>query len=334
MSATPSKKNAEIYTISTGFPGVTALCRNLSAVVGSKHIVYQPGVDIDIPKDATVIFGAFSAAYRDLIFGLPNKKGICWTSSGGEIEASTQGIEIVQLDRILTWLDNGAIDFVAFTDPYVAEVFKRDDTFWMPCPLAPSLVEPKDVDKVNGIGLFCPAKINKNIFNNLLAVKHVQKKRDVKLYTNLRGFTKAINMLGIETEVYDWIPAMEYHKLLVSMKVNLATDWSGTYWNYQAMEAALLGVPSVVNITASSYYPLTDAFSIVSDRIMCDSLSGLMVANPDSPIEIARAIEFALDHPELSTLVREKAIESAKRANLEVEKVLSEITDNSVYLKK
>jgi len=304
-----------IYTISMSFPGVTTLCRNLEAVVGSRHIVYQPGMGIDIPKDAIVIFGAFSPAYRDLIFGLPNKKGVVWTSSGGEIEASTQGIEIVQLDRILTWLDNDVIDFVAFTDPYVAEVFKRDGTFWLPCPLAPSLVKTQDVEKVDGLGLFCPAKINKNIFNSLLAVKHVQKERDIKLYTNLRGFAKAIAMLDIEAEVYDWLPATEYHKLLASMKVNIAPEWSGTYWNYQVMEAALLGTPSIVNATAP-YYPLDE----------------LKVINPDSPIEIADAIEFALDRPELSTLVREKVIESAKRINREVERVINELTDNSMHI--
>lgn len=297
-----------LVSISLPFPGVTAYLNHLSRVLGSKHIVLQPNTNIQMPKDATVIIGAWHPIYRDLIPRIQNKKGVLWTSSAGEMGLEANGVEIIYLAEILRLLDEGKIDFILFTDPGLAKVFDRDDTHWIPCPIATDLIKHESTKKIDGISFFAPQKLSKAMFNNLLAVKLVQRNEDTKLHTNVRGYENVIRMLKIDAEFYDWLPMERYHKLLSSMRANLAVFLLGEYFDYSIVENALLGVPSVVNAVAD-FYPLDDT----------------KVRNPDDPTEIADKIDYALDHPELGGKARNGILKLAERHNAKVNDVLDEI---------
>ncbi|MDI6860137.1 MAG: hypothetical protein QMC85_06555, partial [Methanocellales archaeon] len=298
-----------IYTVSLGFPGVEAYFRNLEAIGLSKHITLKQNMQLTIPKDAVVLFGPYTEPYKELIPKIPNRKGVLFTSSSGEIGLTPNMIETVFLERTLALLDDGGIDFVLFSDPKMAEIFKRNGVLHCPCPIAPNLVKyDRNVEKTDGISLFCPAKLSKSIYGNLLAVKLIQEKRDIKLHTNLKGYENLIKMLGIDAEIHDWLPTEHYHKLLSSMGVNLAVEWCGSYFNYNVVEAALLGVPSVVNAVAD-FYPLDE----------------IAVRNPDDPTEIADKVNYALDHPELGNIARGRILKLAEKHNAKVREVLDEI---------
>jgi len=225
------------------------------------------------------------------------------SSSAGEMELSWQGVEITQLNRILGWLEDGTLDFLLCTDPKLARCFDHPRIKHLPCPVAPDLVKPRAVEKRDGIGLFCPAKPSKNIFPQLLAVRLFQRRRPgFKLHTNLKAYARVIAMLGIDAEVYDWLPEERYRELLASLRVNLQVERCGDYFNYQVVEAGLLGVPSVVGPRS----PL-----------------GLGVGDPEDPAEIADAMERAAEGGD----PRGSIIKLAEENNKVVEEVAKWLRD-------
>ncbi|RKY45268.1 MAG: hypothetical protein DRP88_07670, partial [Candidatus Neomarinimicrobiota bacterium] len=157
-----------INTISLPFPGVEAFCKNLSVVAGTKHFTLGED-EIKISHDSVVVFGAWSPIYQTLLHKIPGKVGVLWTSSGGEMEMTPNGVEILYLNEIFNLLNKGVIDFILFTDPNLYHVFKQDNVFHIPCPVKIP-PPPKNKEKVDGISFFQPPKITKNIYNNLLAV--------------------------------------------------------------------------------------------------------------------------------------------------------------------
>lgn len=266
-----------IKTISLPFPGVEAFCKNLSVVAGTEHFTLGKD-EIKLSSDSIIIFGAWHPIYETLLNKIPNKKGVLWTSSAGEMDFTPNSVEILYLTKILNLLDEGDIDFILFTDPNLYHVFKRDNVFHISCPVKIP-PPPKNEEKIDGILFFQPPKITKNIYNNLLAVKLVQKELPLKLYTNLKPYEEVIKNLGIEYEMFDWLPEEEYFDLISKMKVNLAAFWCGEYFNYQVVEAALLGTESVVSKNAE-YYPFNYS----------------KVQNLDNPVEIAEKIKTTLKH--------------------------------------
>jgi hypothetical protein len=293
-----------LVTITLPFPGVLSYLRNLSKVVGSTCLVL--GEDqIALSKDQITLFGAWHPIYRTIIDRIPNKKGVLWTSSGGEMDFTPNSVEVLYLNEIHKLLDEGIIDFILFTDPHLAEAFEGDKTLYIPCPVE-ILPPPQNKEKIDGISFFQPAKITKNIYNNLLAVKLVQKELSLKLYTNLKPYEEVIKGLGIDYEMYDWLPREEYFDLISRMKVNLAAFWCGEYFNYQVTESALLGTESVVSKNAD-YYPLNYS----------------KVQNLDDPVEIARKIKQVCGHQFIN--IRLVMIQRCDGWNAQTIEVLDEV---------
>ena len=268
----PVRSYKNFISISLSFPGVEAYLKNLSAVAGTTH--FTLGTDeLRISEENIVIFGAWHPVYKNIIDQIPNKKGILWTSSGGEMDFTPNSVEILYLNNILKMLDDKVIDFILFTDPYLAQIFKRDKTWHISCPVEIPLFH-RNVKKIEGISLLQPAKTTKNIYNNLLAVKTVQNTIDLKLHTNLKPYEQVIEELGIDYEMYNWLPKDEYMNLISQMRINLACFWCGEYFNYQVVEAALVGTQSVVSKSVD-YYP------VLSSKVV----------NLDNPIEISEVVE-------------------------------------------
>ena len=267
---------------------MTAVGKNLEKVVGTKH--QTPNEKID--PESVVILGGWSPSYLNIINKIPNKKGVLFCSFVGEAEMAPNLVELGYLLDIIELLKKGRIDFIIFSDEKLYKALELADTYYMPCPLEIKKFEVKN--RTNGLSLFCPPKLTKNIFGNLLGARLTKK----QLYTNLKSYEKIIKSLKIKAKVTDWLPRDEYENLISKMECNLAVSILGEYWNYQVMEAGLMGVPSVVNSKAD-YYPLND----------------LKVENPGDPCEIKEKIEVAVqcDRLEVQKKITEKVTEENKK---------------------
>jgi len=304
-----------IKTISLPFPGVEAFCKNLSAVAGTEHFTLGKD-EIKLSSDSIIIFGAWHPIYETLLNKIPNKKGVLWTSSAGEMEMTPNGVEILYLNEIFNLLNKGDLDFIIFTDLKLFEVYKQDKIYYLPAPMdlnsAVFPVKPKE-DR-EGISLLTPVKLTKNLFNNLLAVKLIQKEFDIKLYTNLKPYEPIIKSLGLKYQIFDWLPREEYFKIISKMQVNLAVSWCGEYWNYQVMEAGLKGIPSIVSVGAT-YYPF----------------ESLKVGNPDDPVEIADRIRYVLKYFSITLspkFIHTMIFNQCLKNNWEVMKILNTIIND------
>ena len=158
------------------------------------------------------------------------------------------------------------ISFIWFGDPALAQLYPEKG-FYAPYPFdVDSIVKP-EVEKKDIATLFCPAGPKKNILNQLLAMKLVQKEGKLTLHTNIRGYDNVLRDLDYIR--HEWLPNVEYRELLACAKVNLACSWCETF-NYQTAEAALLGTISVISRTIP--------------------IQGLLVENPNNPVHIAEQI--------------------------------------------
>ena len=233
--------------------------------------------------------------YGALLKRLPGKIVVLWTSSVGEMDFTP--IEQTYL-RIL--LGDDKINAIWFGDPSLAEVYPEKG-FYAPYPFYTEGISPLEVKKEDIATLFCPAGPKKNILNQLLATRIVQRNRKLVLHTNIQGYDEYLKELDCVR--HEWLPEVEYRKLVASAKVNLACSWAETF-NYQVAEAGLLGTVSVISSTVP--------------------LPGLGVENPNDPTEIADSIEEVLGSP-YSKGVSDSLRTTLGYRNLEAKKVISDL---------
>ena len=215
--------------------------------------------------EGTVILGAYHPRYRQL--STRKKPLFWWTSRPFEME-QTGDVEMSELRNIVKRYEMGQVGEVLFG---VASPDARSDladALGVGVPVSyPVGVElgnrQRSVVIPGSIGLFCPAKPSKNVYTQLVAVRLAQKKRGGVLYTNLTTLRPVLDWLGVNYEAVGWMPGDDYYDLLSRIEVNLAVSWSESF-NYQAVEAALLGVPTVgseagVLSEVTTYYHDLDA---------------------------------------------------------------------------
>jgi len=160
-------------------------------------------------------------------------------------------------------------------------------------------VNPPNVDKRDIATLFCPTGPKKNILNQLLAMKLVQRDRKLTLHTNVHGYDAILR--DLDCIRYEWLPDVEYRSLLASARINLACSWCETF-NYNIAEAALLGTVSIISSTIP--------------------IPGLKVGEVNNPVHIAEKILEGVDNEGLrkSTLVSMRV--EAKIRNQECKRIL------------
>ena len=277
------KKIMNIAFLSVPFPGVRRIGEEGEKLNLWKFVLLE-GNRIKIPSVDVCIFGAWHPLYSQLL-GLRDKLGICWASSAGEMDM--EPIEQEYLQRIL---QDPRISFVWFGDQSLASIYSEKG-FYAPYPLN---AEHKGTQsgKRDIATLFCPAGPKKNILNQLLAVKLVQREIKFTLHTNIEGYDGILKELDCVR--HNWLPDDEYRNLLAQSKVNLAVSWSETF-SYQVAESALCGTCSLVSETIP--------------------VPGIVITNPNSPIEIAEKIIWALERPVLGEEYRLKVIAFAQKCN-------------------
>jgi len=229
------------------------------------EFVLLTGGRISIPNADIYILAAWHSAYEQLL-GLGGRTGVLWTSSGGEMD-----FEPIEQEYLRRVREDPRISFIWFGDLSLAKIYPEKG-FYAPYPMDVDEVNPPDVEKKDIATLFCPTGPKKNILNQLLAMKLVQRERKLTLHTNVQVNVPGVagyHVEGLEVEVHSWLGEAEYHRLLASAKVNLACSWAETF-NYNVAEAALLGTTSVTSPTIS--------------------IPGIMAINPNSPAAIAKKI--------------------------------------------
>jgi len=257
----------KICGLSAPFPGAKRPLEEGAKLGLLEFILLSGDSKIMIPDADIYILAAWHPGYQEFI-GLAAgcKLGVLWTSSGGEMD-----LEPVEQGYLWELNRDPRISFIWFGDPALAQVYPEKG-FHLPYPLAVDGVTTPDVDKKDIVTLFCPTGPKKNIFNQLLAMKLVQRKRKIVLHTNIYGYNEILK--EVDHVRHGWLLDKEYQELLASAKVNLACSWCETF-NYNVGEAGLMGTVSVI----SKAIPLP----------------GYTVGDPSNPTHIAEKILEAID---------------------------------------
>lgn len=260
--------------LSFSYPGVSRVFEEGAKLRLFDFQVLGDGADISLDYDQ-YLFGAMTILHpvfwnSFIVNELKHKSiGVLWTSSTGELD-----LEPIEQQQLQTIVYEPKVDFVWFGDELLGRIWKKG--FYVSYPIKVDFQAPVK-SKANIITLWCPRTKKKNILNQLMAVSLLQKEQDIVLHTNV---DTEVLKLDLNTQKYDsWLERAELHTLIASARVNLAVSWAETF-NYQVAEATMLGTPSVV----SRALPWV---SIVN------------TTNPSDPQEIADAIRYALNSPEL-----------------------------------
>ena len=258
------------------------------------------GDRVHVPTAEVYILAAWHPSYSRLL-GLGSKIGVLWTSSAGEMD-----LEPVEQSYLEEIVKDPRISFIWFGDSSLAQVYPEKG-FYAPYPMDPDGVEPLNVEKQEIATLFCPTGIKKNILNQLLAMKLVQKERKLTLHTNVVGYdyllSNNIPGEGLDCVRHSWLPQEEYYRLLASARINLACSWCETF-NYNVAEAGLLGTPSVISPTIG--------------------IPGIRAKNQNSPLEIAEKTLYLISDEEVYKEVLESIRGYLRARNVQARDILSE----------
>ena len=283
---------SKIITISVPFPGAKRPLEE-GKKLGMWDFILLDGDTIEVPPADVYILAAWHPIY-EMLMGLRGKIGVMWTSSAGEMDF--EPVEQGYLHQI-----NGdpRISFIWFGDPALAQVYPEKG-FYAPYPFDVDSVNRPEVEKKDIATLFCPAGLKKNLLNQLLAMKLVQRERKLTLHTNIKGYDEIL--MGLDCVHHEWLPQQEYNELIASARVNLACSWCETF-NYNVAEAAFLGTISVISPTIP--------------------LPGRRVKEVNNPVHIAEQIVFCMSSYSFKNTLESVKIQLRIR-NRECKRIISE----------
>ena len=257
------------------FPGVTAVFRDGEKLgLWKFYELHKP-----FPKEAKLfILGAWHPYYRMLFPDLKGKKTILITSTPAQLEMGVVDMEFLRL--IQEFKNRDVIDDILCGSLALAEWL---DAKYFPYPiwLSPDKAFNSIEEKVpNCVGLFLPYHYRKNIFNQIIALKLLQKRiPTLEVFTNLNPY-----YLPSFCKFVGWRYRAEYLQLLRTVQVFLHVTWT---------ESLAYGV---IDALREGTLPL------VSTQVQGFLGSSFFVPDSDNPDEIADALEFMLNLPRGSYL--------------------------------
>jgi len=280
--------------LSVPFPGAKRPGEE-GAKLGLWDFILLGGSRVTIPEAKTYILAAWHSAYEPLLgLATESKLGILWSSSGGEMD-----FEPIEQEYLLRIREDPRVSFIWFGDTSLAQLYPEKG-FYAPYPFDVNKVVDPHVEKKDIATLFCPTGPKKNILNQLLAMKLVQKERKLTLHTNVHGYDAIFK--DLDCVRHEWLPDVEYRSLLACAKVNLACSWCETF-NYNVAEAALLGTISVISSTIP--------------------IPGLRVLEVNNPIYIAEKILAGLEDYPMEGILSSIRVQ-LKLRNQECKRILTE----------
>lgn len=234
-----------LAALSLEFPGVIRVLEEGEKLGLLRLVRLGPGRRADIPMAEAYILGAWHPVYEDLVVAVKQAQPrsrviVLWTSSSGEV-----GLEPQEQEMLNALLDHKAVDAIWFGDRGLAALY-HDRGFYAPYPL---MVTPRREGTHVGsdyITLMAPPTLKKNLFTQLAAAALIQRQVDYTLHTNVP--VPEVLARRLRFTQHEWMRREEYNTYIASSSLNLAVSYAETF-NYQAAEAALLGVPSVCSRT-------------------------------------------------------------------------------------
>lgn len=304
-----------IVAITVKYPGVERVFEEgrmlglwKTVEIGERHQKFR------FPKADVYIFGAFHHDYPKFAKFLKDsfpgcKVGYYWTSSPGEVDLVYEP-EMTYLYYLINQIKAKKIDFLLFGDRNLAKVFDYPGVYYAPYPICP--VERKAKEERKGISFLCPDTTKKNILNQFLAVKLLQKERpDERLYTNLQNYKPLIEWLGLNARVTGWLNHRDYIKLICSVKCGLQVSIAETN-NYVVVDHFMAGVPCLVSPT------IDWAFDVVNHPL------GVIYANHPQIIK-TQLLDAIGRYKKMGEECKKIILERAKKNNSELKQLLEEI---------
>jgi glycosyltransferase involved in cell wall biosynthesis len=295
----------KLAAMSVPFPGAKRPLEEGAKLGLWSFTLLQDGMR-SLPAADTYLLAAWHPSYEQLL-AMGDRRGILWTSSAGEMD-------FLPVERRYLWeiRQDPRIDFIWFGDEGLAEAYPEKG-FYAPYPLVFEAKQKEEIKKEDICTLFCPTKPSKNIHNQLVAIKIVQKERKLKLFTNIEGYDDILAEL--DHVRMGWLPEKPYRNLIARAKVNLAVSWCETF-AYNIAESFSMGTPCLISPTIS-WVESTELSTIIK------------INNPKDVLEIEGRLAAILDMNErdYSSLIqacRDHLKVVSCRQNMEVRRILIE----------
>lgn len=307
------------------FPGVRGTFQHLSAVAGTVHF-NNPTEIFKIVKEKPdlVILGGYLDYYTQVLFTCKKegvKTAILFTSTLGQAELSSDFIELAQLNALKKMLERNEITYLLFGSSSLSGVFAspKIKRYWNPFSVDYVQKHLKQTEnlptqKVNGIVMFMPFAPRKNIVNQLMAVKILQRDDpSLLLLTNniAPQYRIFCNDFGIVFQDMGWLHPINYYRALQRAKASLQITLCEAF-DYVAAESICSGTPVIVAPSVEWLYK--------------DNTIG-SVRHPDSIPEIYKALKETLTKPDQILEEQTKRLqEMCELHNSKAKELLKELT--------
>lgn len=236
------------------FPGVSAVFQNGQAVSDQFKHIYLHDLPT-IPPDATLIIGAWSAAYSLPLRRHQGPKYILWTSP--PLQSELAGVEMDYLQTVLGLKEKGVIKDVLWNDSGFAEAMGGVH-FPHPYVLPESSKVPQEAR--SGAALFAPAHPRKNVVTQALAAKLAGLQLHLNGADQYHGILKALKVDFVD---HGWMETRaDYLGRLGRCKISLGVFLSESH-GYSIHDSLALGVPVVASGCVADNFGFDDIDTVV-----------------------------------------------------------------------
>jgi glycosyltransferase involved in cell wall biosynthesis len=300
------------------FPGVDRLLVNLHRTTGlTRHLTVispspqSPEVQfaaehIRERRPRLVIFGGWSPSYERILEALrdePIDVAVYWASSPGQTDMSRE------MDKFSFVLSEPRVDHLLFaTRPFADGLGRHRSAHYLPATLeVPASGATRRSQERATVTLFCspPEYRRKNVLNCLLALAGAR--GSYRLLVNGlsedSSYRSVLHALSLPYEEHGWMDRSDYETAVGQADLGLQVSFAESYC-YVAAEHLIRGVPTLGS-------PMVPVFGRVSPELR----DRLVVANPESVLEIREKIQYLLDRPRVREEIGRQAREELIAAN-------------------
>lgn len=293
-----------------GMHGVQSVFKNLELLgISKNHDISTLNLN---ELNNIVFFGSWYEAYLPFIRYAKNsgkKVGILWTSSPSETEL--QLAEIPYIQKVLTLLQRGEIDYIWFLNKDYATIYSDSKgVFYAPPPL-PERKKRENIPENKTISIFLPNTLKKNIYAQYLAATYAQ-----KIDNNIKIQSNCINAGNVNN--VGWLSPEQYEKALNETCLGLHVSHAESF-GYGAYEYFARGIPCLISPTVANHMDFDFDVEILD----------MVVRNPDSVLETAKSVLYYINidaekYMEISDNLYNRMVRLRQYNNKEVIKQLNE----------
>ncbi len=266
----------------------------------------------------SIIIGSWKDYYDDVIRQLNKHKilpSILWCSTLGQSEMSWNA-ELNPLLGILRLLRERKIRYLLVPEKTYESFSYIEHVVCLPHPVSLEKSYERNQGHLDGVNidLFVKARPGKNVLQQMVAQRY--SKAHYMLHTNIneQRILDIAECLMIQLKKYPWLKEKEYETLIGAMDLSLQVTWTESF-NYAVCERMMMGVPTLVS---------PEVFLVSGDPFLKELL---VVDTPDSPVAIAKKIDFLINNRRIQDEIRERARERvfkiAQKYNTEIKEKMA-----------